>query len=130
MVSQLSTTLSVQSLVSPEGGRVLLLEVLSSCISCLSSTASSGLAFPRGGAGTMPPCLSLPAWDVSIQCYVLRTDYQHYAIVLMRKRSSFGPSTSLKLYGMSAYGPCGQAGSGGGNAAHKCHSRVPRVPWP
>ncbi|NXP70636.1 AMBP protein, partial [Ramphastos sulfuratus] len=42
-----------------------------------------------------------PKWDVSIQCYVLRTNYEEYAVILMRKKSSFGPSISLKLYGMS-----------------------------
>ncbi|NXE68773.1 AMBP protein, partial [Calcarius ornatus] len=42
-----------------------------------------------------------PRWDVSIQSYVLRTNYDEYAVILMKKKSSFGPSTTLKLYGMS-----------------------------
>lgn len=56
-------------------------------------------------------CLSHPEWDVSIQSYVLRTNYEEYAVILMEKKSSFGPSTSLKLYGMSGHGTWGQAGS-------------------
>ncbi|NXS75441.1 AMBP protein, partial [Pandion haliaetus] len=42
-----------------------------------------------------------PKWDVSIRSYVLRTNYKEYAVILMKKESSFGPSTTLKLYGMS-----------------------------
>ncbi|KFV18780.1 hypothetical protein N340_07657, partial [Tauraco erythrolophus] len=42
-----------------------------------------------------------PKWDVSIQSYVLRTNYEEYAVILMKKKSSFGPSTTLKLYGRS-----------------------------
>ncbi|NXX96968.1 AMBP protein, partial [Centropus bengalensis] len=42
-----------------------------------------------------------PKWDVSIRSYVLRTNYDEYAVILMKKESSFGPSTTLKLYGMS-----------------------------
>uniref|UniRef100_A0A8C5JQK8 Lipocalin/cytosolic fatty-acid binding domain-containing protein n=1 Tax=Junco hyemalis TaxID=40217 RepID=A0A8C5JQK8_JUNHY len=42
-----------------------------------------------------------PRWDVSIQSYVLRTNYDEYAVILMKKKSSFGPSTTLKLYGRS-----------------------------
>ncbi|NXV08999.1 AMBP protein, partial [Cettia cetti] len=42
-----------------------------------------------------------PKWDMSIQSYVLRTNYEEYAVILMEKKSSFGPSTTLKLYGMS-----------------------------
>ncbi|NXU21264.1 AMBP protein, partial [Pardalotus punctatus] len=42
-----------------------------------------------------------PKWDVSIQSYVLRTNYEEYAVILMKKKSSFGTSTTLKLYGMS-----------------------------
>ncbi|NXW71386.1 AMBP protein, partial [Hirundo rustica] len=42
-----------------------------------------------------------PKWDMSIQSYVLRTNYEEYAVILMKKKSSFGPSTTLKLYGMS-----------------------------
>ncbi|NXX19184.1 AMBP protein, partial [Podargus strigoides] len=42
-----------------------------------------------------------PKWDVSIQSYVLRTNYEEYAVILLKKKSSFGPSTTLKLYGMS-----------------------------
>ncbi|KFQ41676.1 hypothetical protein N333_08736, partial [Nestor notabilis] len=42
-----------------------------------------------------------PKWDVSIQSYVLRTNYEEYAVILMKKESSFGPSTTLKLYGRS-----------------------------
>uniref|UniRef100_A0A663NF55 Alpha-1-microglobulin/bikunin precursor n=1 Tax=Athene cunicularia TaxID=194338 RepID=A0A663NF55_ATHCN len=42
-----------------------------------------------------------PKWDVSIRSYVLRTNYEEYAVVLMKKKSSFGPSTTLKLYGRS-----------------------------
>ncbi|NXA18278.1 AMBP protein, partial [Ibidorhyncha struthersii] len=38
-------------------------------------------------------------WDVSIQSYVLRTNYEEYAVILMKKKSNFGPSTTLKLYG-------------------------------
>lgn len=49
-------------------------------------------------------CLSHPEWDVSIQSYVLRTNYEEYAVILMKKKSSFGPSTTLKLYGMSGHG--------------------------
>uniref|UniRef100_A0A8B9NF13 Protein AMBP n=1 Tax=Accipiter nisus TaxID=211598 RepID=A0A8B9NF13_9AVES len=40
-----------------------------------------------------------PKWDVSIQSYVLRTNYEEYAVILLKKESSFGPSTTLKLYG-------------------------------
>ena len=58
-----------------------------------------------------PVSLSHPEWDVSIQSYVLRTNYEEYAVILMKKKSSFGPSTTLKLYGMSGYGTWGQAGS-------------------
>lgn len=54
-----------------------------------------------------PVSLSHPEWDVSIQSYVLRTNYEEYAVILMKKKSSFGPSTTLKLYGMSGYGTCG-----------------------
>ncbi|NXJ79041.1 AMBP protein, partial [Trogon melanurus] len=42
-----------------------------------------------------------PKWDVSIRSYVLRTNYDEYAVILMKKESSFGPSTTLKLYGRS-----------------------------
>ncbi|NWU22250.1 AMBP protein, partial [Dyaphorophyia castanea] len=42
-----------------------------------------------------------PKWDMSIQSYVLRTNYEEYAVILMKKKSSFGPSTTLKLYGRS-----------------------------
>ncbi|NXM84837.1 AMBP protein, partial [Oenanthe oenanthe] len=42
-----------------------------------------------------------PKWQVSIQSYVFRTNYEEYAVILMKKKSSFGPSTTLKLYGMS-----------------------------
>lgn len=69
--------------------------------------------------------LSHPEWDVSIQSYVLRTNYEEYAVILMKKKSSFGPTTTLKLYGMSGYGTCGRAGSGVG----KCGSETPpKVP--
>uniref|UniRef100_A0A8C6YWE0 Protein AMBP n=1 Tax=Nothoprocta perdicaria TaxID=30464 RepID=A0A8C6YWE0_NOTPE len=40
-----------------------------------------------------------PKWDVSIKSYVLRTNYEEYAVILMKKKSSFGPTTTLKLYG-------------------------------
>lgn len=46
--------------------------------------------------------LSHPEWDVSIKSYVLRTNYEEYAVILMKKTSNFGPTTTLKLYGMSA----------------------------
>ncbi|NXO98649.1 AMBP protein, partial [Certhia brachydactyla] len=42
-----------------------------------------------------------PKWDVSIQSYVLRTNYEEYAVILMKKKSSFGLTTTLKLYGRS-----------------------------
>ncbi|XP_025961981.2 protein AMBP [Dromaius novaehollandiae] len=42
-----------------------------------------------------------PKWDVSIKSYVLRTNYEEYAVILMKKKSSFGPTTTLKLYGRS-----------------------------
>ncbi|NWR07473.1 AMBP protein, partial [Paradoxornis webbianus] len=42
-----------------------------------------------------------PKWNMSIQSYVLRTNYEEYAVILMEKKSSFGPSTTLKLYGRS-----------------------------
>uniref|UniRef100_A0A803V0L4 Protein AMBP n=1 Tax=Ficedula albicollis TaxID=59894 RepID=A0A803V0L4_FICAL len=42
-----------------------------------------------------------PKWHVSIQSYVFRTNYEEYAVILMKKKSSFGPSTTLKLYGRS-----------------------------
>ncbi|NWJ05155.1 AMBP protein, partial [Crypturellus undulatus] len=42
-----------------------------------------------------------PKWDVSIKSYVLRTNYEEYAVILMKKKSSFGPTTTLKLYGMN-----------------------------
>ncbi|NXT25849.1 AMBP protein, partial [Syrrhaptes paradoxus] len=42
-----------------------------------------------------------PKWDVSIQSYVLHTNYDEYAVILMKKKSSFGPTTTLKLYGTS-----------------------------
>jgi len=61
-----------------------------------------------------PVSLSHPEWDVSIRSYVLRTNYEEYAVILMKKKSSFGPSTTLKLYGTSGYGAGGQAGSGVG----------------
>uniref|UniRef100_A0A8B9NN72 Protein AMBP n=1 Tax=Accipiter nisus TaxID=211598 RepID=A0A8B9NN72_9AVES len=32
-----------------------------------------------------------PKWDVSIQSYVLRTNYEEYAVILLKKESSFGP---------------------------------------
>lgn len=68
------------------------------------------------------PCVSVsPEWDVSIRSYVLRTNYEEYAVILMKKKSSFGPSTTLKLYGMSGYGTCGRAGSGVG----QCSSETP-----
>lgn len=59
-------------------------------------------------------------WDVSIQSYVLRTNYEEYAVILMKKESSFGPSTTLKLYGMSSYGTSEQTGSG----VHQCSSET------
>lgn len=84
---------------------------LFSSISCLISALSSGcLTLPRFSLGTgmmSPVSLSHPEWDVSIQSYVLRTNYEEYAVILMKKKSSFGPSTTLKLYGMSGYGTCG-----------------------
>ncbi|NXR71140.1 AMBP protein, partial [Pycnonotus jocosus] len=43
-----------------------------------------------------------PKWDMSIQSYVLRTNYEEYAVVLIKKKSSFGPSTTLNLYGRSS----------------------------
>uniref|UniRef100_A0A8B9NS04 Protein AMBP n=1 Tax=Apteryx owenii TaxID=8824 RepID=A0A8B9NS04_APTOW len=42
-----------------------------------------------------------PKWDVSIKSYVLRTNYEEYAVILIKKKSSFGPTTTLKLYGRS-----------------------------
>lgn len=39
---------------------------------------------------------------MSIKSYVLRTNYEEYAVILMKKTSNFGPTTTLKLYGMSA----------------------------
>uniref|UniRef100_A0A8C2TWU4 Protein AMBP n=1 Tax=Coturnix japonica TaxID=93934 RepID=A0A8C2TWU4_COTJA len=42
-----------------------------------------------------------PKWDVSIKSYVLRTNYEEYAVILMKKTSNFGPTTTLKLYGRS-----------------------------
>ncbi|KFP91157.1 hypothetical protein N311_08963, partial [Apaloderma vittatum] len=62
-----------------------------------------------------------PKWDVSIRSYVLRTNYEEYAVILMKKESGFGPSTTLKLYGTSGYGTCGQAGS----AVGQCSSETP-----
>lgn len=56
------------------------------------------------GRNVIPVSLSHPEWDMSIQSYVLRTNYEEYAVVLMKKKSSFGPSTTLKLYGMSGHG--------------------------
>lgn len=56
------------------------------------------------GKNDIPVCLSHPEWHVSIQSYVLRTNYEEYAVILMKKKSSFGPSTTLKLYGMSGHG--------------------------
>lgn len=56
------------------------------------------------GRNDIPVSLSHPGWDVSIQSYVLRTNYDEYAVILMKKKSSFGPSTTLKLYGMSGHG--------------------------
>lgn len=59
-----------------------------------------------------PVSLSHPEWDVAIESYVLRTNYEEYAVILMKKKSSFGPSTTLKLYGTTGCGTRGQAGSG------------------
>lgn len=52
----------------------------------------------------IPVSLSHLEWDMSIKSYVLRTNYEEYAVILMEKKSSFGPSTTLKLYGMSGHG--------------------------
>ncbi|NXC19408.1 AMBP protein, partial [Corythaeola cristata] len=69
-----------------------------------------------------------PKWDVSIQSYVLRTNYEEYAVILMKKKSSFGPSTTLKLYGTSGYGTCGQAGSGVGQCSSETPPKGPSGP--
>ncbi|XP_006022745.1 protein AMBP isoform X1 [Alligator sinensis] len=42
-----------------------------------------------------------PKWEVSIVSYVLHTNYDEYAIMLMEKKSNFGLTTTLKLYGRS-----------------------------
>ncbi|NXU51211.1 AMBP protein, partial [Turnix velox] len=42
-----------------------------------------------------------PKWDVSIQSYVLRTNYEEYAVILKKNKNNFGPSIALKLYGMN-----------------------------
>lgn len=55
-----------------------------------------------------PVLLSHLEWDVSIKSYVLRTNYEEYAVILMKKTSSYGPTTTLKLYGMSGYGTVGK----------------------
>lgn len=76
-----------------------------------------------------PLSLSHPEWDMSIQSYVLRTNYDEYAVILMKKKSSFGPSTTLKLYGTTGCGTCGQAGSGlGPGSSEKTPPKGPKGP--
>uniref|UniRef100_A0A6I8PQZ9 Protein AMBP n=1 Tax=Ornithorhynchus anatinus TaxID=9258 RepID=A0A6I8PQZ9_ORNAN len=40
-----------------------------------------------------------PRWNKTIQSYVVRTNYNEYAIFLSKKTGRFGPSTTIKLYG-------------------------------
>uniref|UniRef100_A0A8B9NQ28 Protein AMBP n=1 Tax=Apteryx owenii TaxID=8824 RepID=A0A8B9NQ28_APTOW len=47
------------------------------------------------------PKLSLPGALGPPGSYVLRTNYEEYAVILIKKKSSFGPTTTLKLYGRS-----------------------------
>ncbi|CAM5163161.1 unnamed protein product [Eretmochelys imbricata] len=42
-----------------------------------------------------------PSWDVTIDFYVVHTNYEEYAVILMQKRSSFGLTITAKLYGRS-----------------------------
>uniref|UniRef100_A0A8C4W9I4 Alpha-1-microglobulin/bikunin n=1 Tax=Gopherus evgoodei TaxID=1825980 RepID=A0A8C4W9I4_9SAUR len=42
-----------------------------------------------------------PSWDVTINSYVVHTNYEEYAIILMQKKSSFGLTITAKLYGRS-----------------------------
>lgn len=45
-------------------------------------------------------CISFSAgWDVTIDSYVVHTNYEEYAIILMQKKSSFGLTITAKLYG-------------------------------
>uniref|UniRef100_A0A8C4Y187 Protein AMBP n=1 Tax=Gopherus evgoodei TaxID=1825980 RepID=A0A8C4Y187_9SAUR len=53
---------------------------------------------PTGGC----VCISFSAgWDVTINSYVVHTNYEEYAIILMQKKSSFGLTITAKLYGRS-----------------------------
>ncbi|XP_068918766.1 protein AMBP [Petaurus breviceps papuanus] len=38
-------------------------------------------------------------WNVTMVYYVVHTNYDEYAIILMQKSSRYGPSTTVKLYG-------------------------------
>uniref|UniRef100_A0A8C3I1Y2 Protein AMBP n=1 Tax=Chrysemys picta bellii TaxID=8478 RepID=A0A8C3I1Y2_CHRPI len=42
-----------------------------------------------------------PSWDVTIDSYVVHTNYEEYSIILMQKKSSFGLTITAKLYGRS-----------------------------
>uniref|UniRef100_A0A8C8RIX6 Protein AMBP n=1 Tax=Pelusios castaneus TaxID=367368 RepID=A0A8C8RIX6_9SAUR len=42
-----------------------------------------------------------PSWNMNISSYVVHTNYEEYAIILMQKRSGFGLTITAKLYGRS-----------------------------
>nr|XP_025037577.1 protein AMBP [Pelodiscus sinensis] len=42
-----------------------------------------------------------PGWNVTINSYVVHTNYKEYAIILMQKKSSLGLTITAKLYGRS-----------------------------
>uniref|UniRef100_A0A452GHW1 Protein AMBP n=1 Tax=Gopherus agassizii TaxID=38772 RepID=A0A452GHW1_9SAUR len=44
---------------------------------------------------------AVSSWDVTINSYVVHTNYEEYAIILMQKKSSFGLTITAKLYGRS-----------------------------
>uniref|UniRef100_A0A8C3I4Q2 Protein AMBP n=1 Tax=Chrysemys picta bellii TaxID=8478 RepID=A0A8C3I4Q2_CHRPI len=64
----------------------------------ISTTSTRLREVPTGGC----VCISFSAgWDVTIDSYVVHTNYEEYSIILMQKKSSFGLTITAKLYGRS-----------------------------
>uniref|UniRef100_A0A452GHW4 Protein AMBP n=1 Tax=Gopherus agassizii TaxID=38772 RepID=A0A452GHW4_9SAUR len=81
-----------------------------------------------------------PSWDVTINSYVVHTNYEEYAIILMQKKSSFGLTITAKLYGtclclnlLRGLGVRlwprgdGSEGRGHGHVAPGCHHHMPCI---
>lgn len=48
-------------------------------------------------------CLLCPGWNMDVDAYVVHTNYDEYALIVMYKQKEGGDkTTSVKLYGKSA----------------------------